>query len=152
MQITENFTLAEIEKSDTATKLNINNSLPLGLHENATRMCKKLEQVRALFDRPIIISSFYRCPELNAKVGGSKTSAHMNALACDFLVKGKFPHTVFDVIRDSNTEFDQLILESSNSGSTWIHISIAKDGETPRRSILYGNKTKDGSLFRVANG
>ena len=152
MSVTQHFTLEEVQKSNTATRLGIDNSVPSELMVNVKRMCQKLEEVRSMFNRPIIISSFYRCPELNAKVGGSKTSAHMNGLACDFLVSVKFPHTVFDVIRDSTMVFDQLILESSSSGSVWVHLGIEKEASQPRRMIMYGSKTDDGSIFRVANG
>ena len=152
MNITQHFSLEEVHKSDTAAKLGIDNSVPLGLMDNVKRMCEKLEEVRSLFGKPIIISSFYRSPELNAKVGGSKTSAHMDGLACDFLVSGKFPHTVFDAIKDSNMVFDQVILESSSSGSIWIHLGIEKEGSQPRRMVMYGSKTNDGSVFRVLNG
>jgi hypothetical protein len=152
MKITEHFTLAEAEHSDTAKNKNINNTIPENLKSNLLRMCNFLEEVRSIFNLPIRIMSFYRNEELNKLVGGSKNSAHKDCRACDFNVHGKFPHTVFDALRDSDLQFDQLILESSSGGSTWIHIAIAKDGETPRRSVLYGNKTKDGSLFRVANG
>ena len=152
MNITEHFTLTEAEFSVTAKKNGIDNSVPEHLKPNLLRMCQFLEQVRSMFNLPIKISSFYRCEELNKLVGGSPTSAHKDCRACDFNVHGKFPHTIFDALRDSDLQFDQLILESSSSGSTWIHLGIAKEGETPRRMIMYGNKTKDGSVFRVANG
>jgi hypothetical protein len=152
MKITEHFTLAEAQSSDTATRLGIDNSIPESLMSNLSRMCETLEKVRAIFGKPIMISSFYRCPDLNKKVGGSKTSAHMDCRACDFTVKGVDTDDAFNNIKSSGIEFDQLILESSSKGSTWIHIGIHKDGSEPRRMVMTGSKTDSGSTFRVENG
>ena len=152
MKITEHFSLQEAENSDTAKRLGINNSIPEALMANLKRMCNVLESVRSLFDKPIMISSFYRGPELNSKVGGSKTSAHMDCRACDFTIKGVDTDDAFNNIKSSGIEFDQLILESSSKGSTWIHIGIHKDGAEPRRMVMTGSKTDKGSTFRVENG
>ena len=151
MKITENFSLSEISKSDTATRLGIDNSVPDSLMSNALRICERLEEVRALFNKPIMITSFYRCPELNKKVGGSKTSAHMDCRACDFTVKGINVEDVFSNIKASKISFDQLILESSKT-ATWIHLGIEKEGEKPRQMVMSGTKTDKGSTFRVENG
>lgn len=152
MKITEHFTLAEAEASDTAKRLGIDNSIPESLMNNLKRMCETLEEIRAIFGKPLMISSFYRCPDLNKKVGGSKTSAHMECRACDFTIKGVETDEVFESIKHSNIIFDQLILESSSKGSTWVHIGIHKDGSEPRRMVMTGSKTDSGSTFRVENG
>lgn len=151
MKITEHFSLGEISKSDTAIRFGIDNSVPSELMSNLKKMCEKLEEVRALFDKPVKITSFYRSPELNTKVGGSKTSAHKDCRACDFTVKGVDVVDVFSNIKSSNIIFDQLILESSKT-STWIHLGIEKDGEKPRQMVMSGTKTDKGSTFRVENG
>ena len=149
--MTPHFSLEEVTHSDTAKRLGIDNTVPLGLMDNVKRMCEKLEEVRSLFGKPIKITSFYRCPELNKKVGGSKTSAHMNGLACDFTVKGIDVEDVFSNIKASEITFDQLILESSKT-STWIHLGVEKDGDKPRQMVMSGTKTNKGSAFRVENG
>ena len=151
MKITNHFALNEITNSDTAKRLGIDNSLPEELMSNARRMCERLEEVRALFNKPIMITSFYRCPELNTKVGGSKTSAHKDCRACDFTVKGVAVEDVFANIKSSEIVFDQLIIESSKT-STWIHLGIEKEGEKPRQMVMSGTKTDNGSTFRVENG
>ena len=149
--MTPHFSLEEVTHSDTAKRLGIDNDVPLGLMDNVKRMCEKLEEVRSLFGKPIKITSFYRCPELNKKVGGSKTSAHMNGLACDFTVKGLAVEDAFSNIKSSKITFDQLILESSKT-STWIHLGVEKDGDKPRQMVMSGTKTDKGSTFRVENG
>lgn len=149
--MTPHFSLKEITHSDTATRLGIDNSVPDSLMGNALRICERLEEVRALFNKPIMITSFYRCPELNKKVGGSKTSSHMDCRACDFTVKGIDVEDVFSNIKASKISFDQLILESSKT-ATWIHLGIEKEGEKPRQMVMSGTKTDKGSTFRVENG
>lgn len=149
--MTPHFSLKEVAHSDTATRLGIDNSVPDSLMGNALRICERLEEVRALFNKPIMITSFYRCPELNKKVGGSKTSAHMDCRACDFTVKGIEVEDVFANIKASKISFDQLILESSKT-ATWIHLGIEKEGEKPRQMVMSGTKTDSGSTFRVENG
>ncbi len=153
MKITENFTLSEVERSETANRLGINNSLPDNLISNVKRICERLEEVRSLFGKPIIISSFYRCPELNVKVGGSKTSAHMDGRACDFNVKWFDAETVFNKIKESSIVVDQLIIETNNKGSSWVHLGIEKEGEEPRKQYMIGKKGDTNSTFsRVERG
>ena len=138
MKITEHFTLQEAEHSDTAKRLGIDNSIPEGLMGNLKRMCDLLESVRSLFNHPVMISSFYRGPELNKKVGGSKTSAHMDCRACDFTVKGVDVNDVFSNIKHSDIEFDQLILEYVNPrvpGSGWVHVSYDRHGNNRQQAF-----------------
>ena len=153
MKITEHFSISEVEKSETAKRLGIDNTLPENLIPNVKRVCEKLERIRALYNKPIISTSFYRCEELNNKVGGSKTSAHVNGLACDFTIKGKFPHETFRTILDAGIMFDQLILEEDKRGGVWIHIGLEKEGEAPRQMVMFGKKDKNSSSFtRVERG
>lgn len=153
MKITEHFSLSEVEHSDTATRLGIDNSLPESLADNALRTCKKLEEIRQLFDKKIIISSFYRCPELNKKIGGSKTSAHMDARACDFNVQWFDSESAFNKIKESGIVLDQCILESNNKGATWVHVGIEKEGNEPRNEFMLGKKGDSHSTYtRVERG
>ena len=147
MKITEHFSLSEVEHSETAKRLGIDNSVPDGLISNVKRMCERLEQVRELFGQPIMISSFYRCPELNTKVGGSKTSAHMDGRACDFNVKWFNAENAFEKIKNSSIVIDQLIVESNSKGSSWVHFGIERDGEEPRKQYMIGKKSDSGSTF-----
>ncbi|MFZ9908493.1 MAG: D-Ala-D-Ala carboxypeptidase family metallohydrolase [Candidatus Nanopelagicales bacterium] len=147
MKITEHFNLSEVENSDTAKKLGIDNSLPESLADNVLRTCKKLEEVRQLFGKRIIISSFYRSPELNSKVGGSKTSAHMDGRACDFNVQWFDSESAFNKIKESGIVLDQCILESNNKGSTWVHLGIEKEGSKPRNEYMLGKKDNTNSTY-----
>lgn len=82
-----------------------------------------LEPVRAILGTPLIITSGYRCPDLNEQVGGSKKSQHLNGSAVDFIIKDKklSLENVFTKLKDSSPflHYGQLILERN-----WIHLSL----------------------------
>ena len=123
MQLSKNFTLAELVHSDTAKARGIDNSLPPYLMRNAKALAERLQLIRDALGVSITISSGYRCPELNKAVGGSKNSQHQLALAADIHAKGYSAQELFNVISNSNFGFDQLILERVG-GKEWVHISV----------------------------
>src|ERR1035437_4909879 len=86
------------------------------------------------------ISSGYRSPELNLRVGGANISQHARWLAADFTC-AEFgpPVDIIQAIRDSDIEFDQCILEYAK----WVHISFSK---TPRGKVLTIYDPKEGYL------
>lgn len=127
MNLTKNFALSEFEKSDTAIKKGIDNSIPQeyvlslqGLAENV------LQPVRDKFG-PVIITSGYRSPALNKAIGGSQTSQHSKGEAADFKVRGFSNLEVAKWIKE-NCTFDQLILEfydPEDENKGWIHCSFS---------------------------
>lgn len=98
--------------------------------------------VQALFaPYSIQITSGYRCPDLNARVGGVETSQHTLGLAADWICpEAGSPWELANAVAQSKLEFDQLILEFNR----WVHISAAAQGQPPRREIL--------SIFSSAEG
>lgn len=85
MNLTENFSLAELTASATAQRRGIDNHPGLEIISHLAQLAMHLERVRhALGDKPMIISSGYRCPDLNQAVGGARRSAHMEGWAADF--------------------------------------------------------------------
>ena len=82
--ITQNFTLEEYQRSSTADKYKINNIVPPKYKDNMNRVLSLLQVIRDAWGGPIIISSGYRCPELNKKVGGASNSDHVYGAAVDF--------------------------------------------------------------------
>lgn len=125
LRISKNFSVSEMVKSATATRLGVDNS-PSSLHlVNMTHLAINiLQPVRDKFG-VITINSGYRSPALNAKVGGSKTSQHCNGQAADF-ESFSTPNPDLAKWISKNLDFDQLILEfydgvDPNSG--WIHCS-----------------------------
>lgn len=143
MQLTEHFTLEEFLVSETAARRGINNTPTDAVVKNLKRLAERLEQVRAIFHKPVIITSGYRCPQLNEAVGGSKNSAHMSGLAADFNIFGAGgPLQVAILINQrQNIAFDQLI----NEYDSWVHIGIEAEGEEPRRQTM--TYKRDGSFF-----
>lgn len=126
MQLTTHFQLHEMLRSQTASRLGIDNIPNQEQKQNLIRWCTYIgEPVRAHFGRPVIVSSGYRSRELNLAIGGSSRSQHCHGEAVDFEVSGFDNMTVAKWIRD-NLEFDQLILEffdGVNPHSGWVHCS-----------------------------
>jgi putative chitinase len=120
MQLTAHFSLEEFTRSDTATQMGIAND-PTPEHlANLRHLADRMEAVRALFDRPIAISSGYRNPQVNAAVGGVPNSAHALGHAADFHVDGLEDLEAAKKVRDSDLKFDQLIYEKGRC----VHISF----------------------------
>lgn len=148
MKLSENFTMAEFIKSDTANRLGIDNT-PEGEHlENAKALFENVVQkVRDHFG-PTVINSGYRCPELNEAVRGSKTSQHCHGEAADIEVPGVANGDLAQWIVD-NLDFDQVILEFYTPGepsSGWVHVSYKADG-TNRKSILTASRVDGKTVY-----
>ena len=84
-----------------------------------------LDPLRRVWGSPIVISSGYRCPELNILIGGAKHSHHLLGCAADLIAGSPDDHRrLFRLIQETHElcglEFTQLILEP---GARWIHIS-----------------------------
>ncbi|MFT0518471.1 D-Ala-D-Ala carboxypeptidase family metallohydrolase [Pseudomonas faucium] len=130
MFITPHFTLDEMIVSQLAAREGLDNTPPPEARANLQLLCSALEQVRALFGVPIVVSSGYRSVAVNRRVGGSATSQHVQGLAADFTVLGMTPREVVRGISESALAFDQLILEFDR----WVHLSVAQ--AAPRRQVL----------------
>ena len=127
------FSIAEMTRSDTARRLGIDNTPSDEIKKNLTLFIEKvLDPIREDWGSPIIVSSGYRCPELNAKVGGVKTSGHLYGFCADLQVKGdlrKFSNFVIEWMKDHHMKWDQIIWEKSGN-VTWLHFCwIGKDGK-----------------------
>ncbi len=128
------FSVHEMLRSQTATRKKIDEQFSPSkeVMENLKFLCTNLlEKVRELNDdRPVFISSGYRCPALNEAVGGKPNSQHLTGQAADIdfgtVAANK---AFFDKIKNSNLEFDQLLNEFNYD---WVHISIKKEGVNRR--------------------
>lgn len=135
MKLSDHFTLAELTASQIATRRGLLNTPGPTQLDNLHRLAKKLEEVRALLQKPVVVLSGFRTEAVNHAVGGAKKSAHISGRAADLIAPsyGKVMD-VFEAIRASGIAYDQLIAEhpgSPNGG--WVHIAIA---EHPRRQAL----------------
>jgi zinc D-Ala-D-Ala carboxypeptidase len=132
MYTPKHFKLNEFTRSATADRLNIDNTPTFEVVANLTRLCMLvLDIAREQYGKPIIITSGYRCQRLNKSVGGVSNSQHLQGLACDIVVNDM--DKLFNILKH-NPHIDQLLYES-NGKSKWLHVSIAKCGNTPRRYI-----------------
>ena len=126
MNLTANFTLAEMVKSDTALRHDMDNTPGEAEIENLKRLCEQvLQPVREHFKTGVKVNSGFRHPEVNAKVGGSKTSDHCKGQAADIEIPGIPNADLAKWIMD-NLTYTQLILEFYTPGvpdSGWVHVS-----------------------------
>lgn len=129
----EFFTKSELTRSDTARIRGIDNTpTPEASAALDALMRNVLDPIRRMWGKPIIVNSGYRCPKLNAAIGGSATSQHMKGEAADITAGDPTKNKeLFDMIAQSAIPFDQLIDEKNYR---WIHVSYRPNG---RRNILH---------------
>ena len=137
----------EVTHSNQAKALkigNIPNAEQLG---NLKLVCTNIyDKVREHFRKPIGISSAYRSYELNQRIGGSKSSQHMEGKAIDVdgdIHGGISNKDIFDYIK-KNCTFDQLIWEfGSDNAPSWVHVSYNKNGNRGQilRAVKSGGRT-----------
>lgn len=137
MMLSDYFSLDELTISQEAERKGIDNTPGPELLLRLQQTAKKMDAVRRLLGRPVIVSSGYRCPELNKLIGSDEKSDHPKALAVDFICPGfGTVKQVFEKIHLSGVEFDQLILERGR----WVHVGF---GPRMRRQCL----TFDGNHY-----
>mgnify|MGYP003658703054 FL=1 len=143
MRLSQNFTLSELCKSQTAERKGLLNLPDTDQIEALEKLCAYiLQPIRDEFGS-FIVSSGYRSPELCVAIGSKITSQHTannGAAAADFEVAG---HDNYELCKwiEANLPFDQLILECYNGepNSGWVHCSYADEG---RRETLTYSKAK----------
>ena len=137
MKLSPNFTLAELTQSETAARLGLDNTPSKEIEANLVRLARMLEDVRRIVQRPIMVNSAYRSPEVNKAIGSKPTSQHCLGCAADIRVPGLTPNDIVNLVVKSNIEYDQLIREFDS----WVHISIPnKFTDKPRRQVLIIDK------------
>lgn len=121
------FTVAEMLKSETAEKNQINNTPSAEVEQNIEELLVVLDDLREFYGKPIKITSGYRCTELNKLVGGSPTSAHVIGYAADLQPMGdtfeNFKASVLKWLKKSRVKFDQCIIER-NKSTQWVHFGL----------------------------
>ena len=126
MQLTENFSLKEMTRSDTATRMGHANQPSDKQTASLKLLCEKvLQPVRAHYGKSVKINSGFRHPDVNASVGGSKTSDHCNGMAADIEIDGIANGDLAEWV-SKNLKFTQIILEFYTPGvpdSGWVHVS-----------------------------
>lgn len=146
MQLTNNFSLKELTVSETATRKGLDNTPNETVIANLKLLAENiLQPIREHYGKSVKVNSGYRSPEVNASVGGSKTSDHCKGQAADIEINGIANGDLAKYIVD-NFKFTQVILEFYTQGvpdSGWVHVSydhtdlkcqaltaVKKDGKT----------------------
>lgn len=138
MKLSKNLSLKEVTRSDTASRLNIDNT-PTEEHiENLKYLAEMVFQpMRDHFATPIFVSSGYRSVKLNKAIGGSSRSFHCHGMALDIdqdyrnvsVGNGE----IFHYIKD-NLPFTELIYEfGDDNGPDWVHVALARGRENEKK-------------------
>jgi zinc D-Ala-D-Ala carboxypeptidase len=126
MQLSKNFSLSEMTKSETALRHDMDNTPGEAEIANLKVLAENvLQPVRDYYQKGVKVNSGFRHPEVNAKVGGSKTSDHCKGMAADIEIPGVPNHELAKWISE-NLQFTQVILEFYTLGiadSGWVHVS-----------------------------
>ena len=132
MKLSLHFDLNEFVYSETAQRKGIDNYPDNIAITNLLLLCRDvLEPAREEYGKAMIISSGYRCEELNNAVGGAKNSQHMTGCACDIVCSE--PRRLFEIFKKQGN-FDQLLWE--HSGKTqWLHVSYKPHGGNREQAI-----------------
>ena len=150
MRFSKNFSLAEIEHSNTAKRLGISNEMSEEHIENMQRLITDLIQPMRDALGPIRVTSGYRSKALNSAIGGSNRSQHSKGQALDlqFWSEGKMNNKViYDWILNSGLDFDQIINEFDFA---WIHISL-KDKDNRKQNLEAYKNEKGKTKYRYAD-
>lgn len=130
------FKFIEMINSAKAAEFSIDNfPKDAEIIDNIIHTMECLDKIREEYGLPLYISSGYRCPELNKKVGGKETSQHLKGQAADINLGSVEKNRAFFnwlVCNKDNIEFDQLIDEQQYQ---WVHLSFKKSGN--RKQILH---------------
>lgn len=115
MKLTNNFNLSEFNKHNFA--------LTETVLRNIQELAKNLQVLRDEVKKPIKITSGYRDPSFNKKIGGATQSRHLTGQAADLKIEGYTPKQVAAII-------EKLIaagkMKQGGLGiySTWIHYDV----------------------------
>lgn len=134
------FTIDDLVYSNTAKARGIDNTPTKEAEGNLRTLIKEcLNPIREIYGKPILVSSGYRCDELNNAVGGAKTSQHRSGNAVDLVpASGGSLKEIFESAVKYG-KYDQLIYEENTKGNKWVHVS-------------YDNNRKRGQILLYKNG
>lgn len=138
MNLSKNFTLAELTVSEIAARRGFDNTPNEDELANLKRLAVFLEEVRVVLgNKPILVNSAFRSKQVNDAVGSKDSSQHRVGCAADIRVSGMTPDEVVKTVIASNIGYDQIIREFDS----WTHISIPNRPEDkPRQQALIIDK------------
>lgn len=130
------FTVGEFFRSGTAIRLGIDNNpdahpgegiSTAEVLENLRALCTEvLEPLRRRVGR-VIVTSGYRCQELNKAVGGVWNSQHLKGEAADIFVPDTATAMRYGHILERHSAVQQLLLEPMGiQQKRWIHVGFRR--------------------------
>ena len=137
-RISEHISFKEATKSNTALRLNLDNTPNDYQITNMVGLALNIfEPLRKFVGGPIKINSFFRCEQLNRAIGGSSRSQHCEGRAID--LDDTFGHKtnaeMFQYVKD-NLNFDQMIWEfGDDNNPNWVHVSYISEDENRGRCM-----------------
>lgn len=125
----EYFTFKELVFSQTAQDKGIVNLPDWNIIENLKYLGTVLDDLRRAWNKPLRVTSGYRCTELNKVIGGVAKSHHKLGLAADIQPADmkdfeEFKKFCVEFFKNYEHDFDQVILEKSKT-TQWVHCSVA---------------------------
>jgi hypothetical protein len=149
-QLSKNFSLHELTKSETALRKDLNNTPPQSAVTNLQLLVDRvLQPVRDRYNKGVKINSGYRSSEVNASVGGSRTSDHCQGMAADIEIPGVANAELAAWIV-ANLDFTQVILEFYTPGvpdSGWVHVSY--DPKNLKKQVLTAYKKAGKTVYET---
>lgn len=144
MKLSKNFTLEELTFSLTANNHGIDNTPNTEQKAALKRLCVEvLQPIRDAWGQPIVVSSGYRCPKLNAAIGGVKNSQHLQGQAADIKASnpkdnGKLHACIKKLVQSGQIKVGQLIWEyGSKTCPKWVHVSLPRVGKKNNQLLYY---------------
>lgn len=134
------FSIEELVASETADRMNLDNTPDSVTYEHLFELIDFLNMLRGWYGKPMIVSSGYRCPELNRAVGGVRTSAHQIGYAADLVPKRycdfqEMVSSVIDFLERTKIPFDECIIEGAH-GKRWLHVALKSIDGQQRRKLM----------------
>ena len=149
MKLSENFSLEELTKSETALRFDLDNTPNDEQLSNLVALCESvLQPIRNHFGKPVKVNSGFRDVVVNAKVGGSSKSDHCKGMAADIEIPSVPNAELAQFIVDSGMAFRQCILEFYTPGipdSGWVHVSY--DIADNKRQVLTATKQNGRTVY-----
>lgn len=150
-QVTQNFSLRELTRSETARRMGVENIPTEKEMQNIRKTAEQLEKIREYVGRGIIVTSCFRSEHVNKLVGGSPTSAHRfgSAADCDAIgmTSFAFAKKLIEMRDVGKLVFDQLILEFPERGDgAWVHVGFRWHSPM-RNQVLTAKKIKGKTVY-----
>jgi hypothetical protein len=143
--LSPDFNFDEFTVSQAAERFGYNNTPSEEVISNLKELCVHvLQPLRDLVKVPVVITSGYRSPSVNAVIGGYYHSQHLEGKAADFLITSLTLPECFNQVY-KNLPFDQLIFEFGR----WIHVSY--NGNANRRQAMVSKKVEGKVLYTLVN-